>query len=111
MPDVAPGSSRSGGRVEPPLPGLTGPICRAAPTRLVAPDTGPGRSRRWLIVGSIVVAALLAGASVALAATGSGSTTAARAVAALVPARVATRSAYVSLGPWPRPDRPLAARR
>jgi hypothetical protein len=111
MPDVAPGSSRPGGRGESPLPGLTGPICRAAPTRFVAPDTGPGRSRRWLIVGSIVVAALLAGASLALAATGSGSATAARAAAALGPARAATWSAYVSQGPWSRPDRPFAAHR
>ena len=45
---------------------MTGPICRAAPTRFAPPGARPARSRRWLIVGAIAVAALLGGASAAL---------------------------------------------
>jgi hypothetical protein len=45
-----------------------GPICRAAPTRLAG--SGRARSRRWLLIGGIVVAGLLGGASAALAVTG-----------------------------------------
>jgi hypothetical protein len=49
------------------------PICRAAPTRPAAPGGAAGPSRRWLIViAGAVTAALLAGASVALAATSAG---------------------------------------
>jgi hypothetical protein len=47
---------------------MTGPICRAAPTRLAPPGGEHARSRRWLIVGAIAVAALLGGASAALTA-------------------------------------------
>jgi hypothetical protein len=61
----------SGAAGIPGYPAMVGPICRAAPTRLAAPDLHHARSRRWLIVGSIVVAGLLAGASVALAEDGS----------------------------------------
>jgi hypothetical protein len=46
---------------------MTGPICRAAPTRIAPRGRGAARSRRWLIVGAIAVAALLGGASAALA--------------------------------------------
>jgi hypothetical protein len=45
---------------------MTGPICRAAPTRIAPPGSRPARSRRWLIAGAIAVAALLGGASAAL---------------------------------------------
>ncbi|HMG63522.1 MAG TPA: hypothetical protein VK599_11285 [Streptosporangiaceae bacterium] len=64
MPDQVPDRARPGPYV---------PIGRAAPTRLTAPGMA-GPSRRWLLilVGAII-AALLAGASVALTATSSGS--------------------------------------
>jgi hypothetical protein len=60
---------------------MTGPICRAAPTRLAPPGGGHARSRRWLIVGAIAVAALLGGASAALTAADTGPTHPAHAVA------------------------------
>ena len=65
MPDQVPDRARPGPYV---------PIGRAAPTRLTAPGGMAGPSRRWLLilVGAII-AALLAGASVALTATSSGS--------------------------------------
>lgn len=71
MPDEVPARRGRGGGTDAPRPNTTGPICRAAPTRLAVRPRG-ARSRRWLIIGAIVVAALLAGASVALAATSSG---------------------------------------
>ena len=78
MPDEVPSSADPPGPpVGPPGPpsgppgSPAGPICPAAPTRLAGPDRGHAQSRRWLIVGSIVVAGLLAGASVALAGTDS----------------------------------------
>jgi hypothetical protein len=77
MPDEVPGSTgptSTGPGSAAGLPGhpaLVGPICRAAPTRLAVSDSDHARSRRWLVIGSIVVAALLAGASVALAEAGS----------------------------------------
>lgn len=45
---------------------MTGPICRAAPTALAHPGGRSARSRWWLIVSGIAVAALLGGASAAL---------------------------------------------
>jgi hypothetical protein len=71
---------------------MTGPIWRAAPTRLAAPGSGRGRSRRWLIAGGIAVAALLAGASLALAATGSGPPTPVHAARTSTPAGSAPQS-------------------
>jgi len=60
---------------------MTGPICRAAPTALAHPDGGSARSRRWLIISGIAVAALLGGASAALASGGTSPVHAAHAVA------------------------------
>jgi hypothetical protein len=74
------------------LSAMTGPIWRAAPTRLAAPGSGRSRSRRWLIAGGIAVAALLAGASLALAATGSGPPTPVHAARASTPAGSAAQS-------------------
>jgi len=51
---------------------MTGPICRAAPTAPAHPAGVSARSRRWLIISGIAVAALLGGASAALT---SGGTT------------------------------------
>jgi hypothetical protein len=65
MPDQVPDRARTGHYV---------PIGRAAPTRLTAPGASAGPSRRWLLVlVGAIIAALLAGASVALTATSSGS--------------------------------------
>lgn len=60
---------------------MTGPICRAAPTRLAPRGGATSRSRRWLIVGAIAVAALLGGASAALTSGGTSPTRPAHAVA------------------------------
>jgi hypothetical protein len=73
-------------------PAMTGPLWRAAPTRLAVPGIRAARSRRWLIVGGVAVAALLAGASVALAATGSGPPTPVHAARASTPAHSAAQS-------------------
>jgi hypothetical protein len=70
MPEKATSSAAAGREAGLARPDLVGPSWRAAPTRLAA--SGHAWSRRWLIVVAIVVAGLLAGASVALAATGSG---------------------------------------
>jgi hypothetical protein len=72
MPDEVTGRPGFGGGSLLPPPNNAGAICRAAPTRATRPAMPRGaraRSRRWLIICGIVVAALLAGASVALAAT------------------------------------------
>ena len=45
---------------------LTGPIGRAAPTRIAPSGVASARSRRWPIAAGVVVAGLLAGASAAL---------------------------------------------
>jgi hypothetical protein len=84
MPDQVPDRARPGHYV---------PIGRAAPTRLTAPGATAGPSRRWLLVlvGGII-AALLAGASVALTATSSGSGPAA-------PVPAATGTAAPGAGP------------
>lgn len=68
MPDQVPGDARHG------CTGPVGwPIGRAAPTRPPAPGVAAGPSRRLLIVlAGLIAAALLAGASVTLAATSSG---------------------------------------
>jgi hypothetical protein len=51
-----------------------GPICRAAPTRPAFRGAAQGRKRRWAaVIAGAAATALLAGASVALAATSSGS--------------------------------------
>jgi hypothetical protein len=60
---------------------MSGPICRAAPTRLAPPAPGSARSRRWLIACGIAVAALLAGASAALTSGGTSPAHPAHAVA------------------------------
>jgi hypothetical protein len=60
---------------------MTGPICRAAPTRIAHPGRRSARSRRWLIVGAIAVAALLGGASAALTSGGTSPAHPAHAVA------------------------------
>jgi hypothetical protein len=83
----------SGGQHPLGAPAVPGPLWRAAPTRLAAPGFAHGRSRRWLIVvGGVVVAGLLAGASVALAATGSGPPTPVHAARASTPAGSAAQS-------------------
>lgn len=60
---------------------MTGPIGRAAPTRIAPPGGQSARSRRWLIVGTIAVAALLGGASAALTSGGTSPAHPAHAVA------------------------------
>jgi hypothetical protein len=92
VPDEVTGRTVSGEQGQAGCPAMTGPIWRAAPTRLTAPGSGRGRSRRWLIAGGIAVAALLAGASVALAATGSGPSTPVHAARASTPAGSAAQS-------------------
>src|ERR1017187_8321829 len=78
---------------------LDSPLWRAAPTRLAAPGGAVARSRRWLIVGGIVVAGLLAGASVALTSTESGPPPApVHAVRASTPTASATPSSGSSQG-------------
>ena len=83
MPDQGPDGARRG---------YPAPICRAAPTRVAGPGGAAGVSRRWLIVIVTVIAALLAGAAVALAATSSGRGPAA-------PAPGATATAAPGAGP------------
>jgi hypothetical protein len=70
MPDEVPGGTGSGVGDDPPLPAITGPIWRAAPTPLATAGWKTARARRWLIVVAIVVAVLLAGASLALTQSG-----------------------------------------
>jgi hypothetical protein len=86
MPDQVPDRAR---------PGDYMPIGLAAPTRLTAPGAKAASSRRWLLVlvGGII-AALLAGASVALTATSSGS-----GPATPVPAATATATVAPGAGP------------
>lgn len=60
---------------------MTGPICRAAPTALAHPAGVPARSRRWIIISAIAVAALLGGASAALTSGGTSPVHPAHAVA------------------------------
>ena len=84
MPDQVPDRARPGSDV---------PIGRAAPTRLTVPGAPAGPSRRWLLVlAAGIIAALLAGASVALTATSSGSGPAA-------PVPAATGTAAPGAGP------------
>lgn len=66
MPDSPPGDGRTPG------PAWPGPIWRAAPTWLGRPGGQPRRSRRWVVIGSLAAAALIGGASAALAEAGSG---------------------------------------
>lgn len=66
VPDWPPDDGRPVG------PAWSGPVRRAAPTWLAPPARMRGRSRRWVIVGSLAAAGLLAGASAALAEAGSG---------------------------------------
>lgn len=78
MPDEVTDGAESEGWCDRPRLIMTGPICRAAPTRIAPPG---GRSRRWLIVGAIAVAALLGGASAALTSGGTSPAHPAHAVA------------------------------
>jgi hypothetical protein len=66
MPAEVTDDAESGDSRDQPRLIMTGPICRAAPTAPAHPDGGSARSRRWLIVSAIAVAALLGGASAAL---------------------------------------------
>jgi hypothetical protein len=88
MPDQQPGRDRRRHH---------GPIGRAAPTRPAGPGAAAGRSRRWLlVVAGGITAALLAGASVALASTpGSSGAQSAAPVAAV------TSTAAPGAGPGP----------
>jgi hypothetical protein len=72
MPDKVTSSARAGRKASLACPDLAGPTWRAAPTRLAISGSGHAWSRRWLIVIAIVVAGLLAAASVTLTSPGSG---------------------------------------
>jgi hypothetical protein len=98
MPDEVTGSAGSGEEDGLARSGKSSPIWRAAPTRLSAPGRAPARSRRWLIIGGIVVAALLAGASAALAGTGSKPSAPAHAARAAAPADSAVPPGGVGQG-------------
>jgi len=86
-----PGSGGCWAAQDPDWAGVPGPLLRAAPTRAPPPGQRP-RSRRPFILGAVAVAALLAGASVTLAATRSGSAVSTSAVIAATPAPPAAPS-------------------
>jgi hypothetical protein len=90
--DDVTGSAAFGEEGQPSRAALDTPLWRAAPTWLAAPGGPVARSRRWLIVGGIVVAGLLAGASVALASTESGPPAPVHAVRASTPTASAAPS-------------------
>lgn len=70
MPDQAAARTASHDPHNPSSPPWTGPICRAAPCHLAPAMGARRRSRAWLIAVTLLVAALLAVASLALTTAG-----------------------------------------
>ena len=105
-----PGGGERWATEDPDWAGVPGPLGRAAPTRAPAPGRRP-RSRRPFILGAVAVAALLAGASVTLAATRSGSPVSTSAAVAATPAPSAAPSGGPGRGSGfgGRPDRGWAS--
>ncbi len=85
MPADLPGGGEHWAVRDPDWAGVPGPLGRAAPTGLATPGLR-SRSRRPFVLGAVAVAALLAGASVALAVTRSGSPVSTSAAIAATPA-------------------------
>jgi hypothetical protein len=98
MPDEVAGSAAFREEEQLSQAAAAAPFWRAAPTRLATPGGPVARSRRWLIVGGVAVAGLLAGASVALASTAAGPPVPVHAVPASTPSAPAVPAGGTSQG-------------